>query len=133
MALSGNEENKIQRAKTRVLFILWALAGVGNPFAKGKIQPLTLAKEKVSDYHEIFAALVEDGAIVLTKYRSSKNVTLTQVGYELLSNWLRSPDFKFQGAIGGRVGNYLLKWIAHMPNAAIASDTSTDESVVAEG
>jgi len=35
--------------------------------------------------------------------------------------------------IGAKLGNYLVKWIAHVPNVAIASDTSTDESVVAEG
>jgi hypothetical protein len=51
-----------------------------------------------------------------------------------LGEYLRSPDFEFEGTqIGARMGNYLVKWIAHVPTVAIASDSSTDEAVVAEG
>ena len=136
MALIGSDENKIERAKTRVLLVLWAdeKGGVDKALPKGKIKPLERTKEKPSDYDEIFAALEADGAITLTKYKSSKNVTLTQVGYGLLGDLLRSPDFAFEGKqIGAKLGNYLVKWIAHVPVLAIASESSTDESVVAEG
>ncbi|MBD2149597.1 hypothetical protein H6F44_05575 [Pseudanabaena sp. FACHB-1277] len=136
MALIGNDENKIQRAKTRVLLVLWAVAGVDQALGKGKIEPLTRTKEKASDYDEVFAALEADGAIALTRLKNGniKNATLTQVGFELLGEYLRSPDFEFEGTqIGARMGNYLVKWIAHVPTVAIASDSSTDEAVVAEG
>ena len=136
MALIGNDENKIQRAKTRVLLVLWAVAGVDQALGKGKIEPLTRTKEKASDYDEVFAALEADGAIALTRLKNGniKNAMLTQVGFELLGEYLRSPDFEFEGTqIGARMGNYLVKWIAHVPTVAIASDSSTDEAVVAEG
>ena len=135
MPLTGNDENKIQRAKTRVLLVLWALGGINNALGKGKIKPLASRKEKSEDYDEVFAALEEDGAIALTKQKGGKikDVTLTQVGYGLFGDWLRSPDFEFEGTqIGAELGNYLVKWIAHVPKLAIASDSSTDESVVAE-
>ena len=93
MALAGNDENKFQRAKTRVLLVLWALGGIDNALGKSKIKPLARTNEKPADYDEIFAALEEDGAIALTKQKNGKikNVTLTQVGYGLLGDWLRSP------------------------------------------
>jgi hypothetical protein len=136
MALIGSDENKIQRAKTRVLLLLWAIAGIGNSLGKARILPLTRTKEKAADYDEVFAALEADGAIALTRQKGGKikSVTLTQVGYGLLGDLLRSPDFEFEGTqIGAKLGNYLVKWIAHVPMVAIASDSSTDESVVAEG
>jgi hypothetical protein len=135
MALIGSDENKIQRAKTRVLLVLWAIAGIDNSLGKGKILPLTRTKEKAADYDEVFAALEEGGAIALTRQKAGKikDVTLTQVGYGLLGDLLRSPDFEFEGTqIGAKMGNYLVKWIAHVPTLAIASESSSDESVVAE-
>jgi len=127
MALIGSDENKIQRAKTRVLLVLWALAGVDNALGKGKILPLTRTKEKSADYDEVFAALEADGAIALTRYKAGKikDVSLTQVGYGLLGDWLRSPDFEFEGTqIGAKLGNYLVKWIAHVPNAPVAAESA---------
>ena len=127
MALSGSDETKIQRAKTRVLLVLWALGGVDSALGKGKIQPLTRTKEKSGDYDEVFAALEADGAIALTKQKNGniKNVTLTQVGYGLLSDYLRSPDFEFEGTqIGAKMGNYLVKWIAHVPNAPVVAESA---------
>ncbi len=127
MALSGNEENKIQRAKTRVLLVLWALAGIDKALGKGKILPLTRTKEKSSDYDEVFAALEADGAIALTRQKGGKikSVTLTQVGYGLLGDWLRSPDFEFEGTqIGAKLGNYLVKWIAHVPSAPVVAESA---------
>ncbi len=120
MTLSGNDENKIERAKTRVLLVLWGLGGIGNVVGKGKIQPLTRGKEKSADYDEIFAALEEGGAIALTKQKNGKikGVTLTQVGCGLLAEMLRS--FEFEGTqIGARMGNYLVKWIANYPAAPV--------------
>jgi hypothetical protein len=131
MALIGSDENKIERAKTRVLLVLWALAGVDGALGKGKILPLTRTKEKAADYDEVFAALEEGGAIALTRQKAGKikNVTLTQVGYGLLGDLLRSPDFEFEGTqIGAEMGNYLVKWIAHVPTLAIVSDSSTEET-----
>jgi hypothetical protein len=127
MALSGNEENKIQRAKTRVLLVLWAMGGIDGVVGKGKIQPLTRKDEKSADYDEVFAALEADGAIALTRYKAGKikNVTLTQVGYGLLGECLRSPDFEFEGTqIGAKMGNYLLKWIANVPNASVVAESA---------
>ncbi|OIP74869.1 MAG: hypothetical protein AUK48_08885 [Oscillatoriales cyanobacterium CG2_30_44_21] len=127
MALIGSDENKIQRAKTRVLLVLWALAGVDNTLGKGKILPLTRTKEKSADYDEIFAALEADGAIALTRLKNDKikNATLTQVGYGLLGEYLRSPDFEFEGTqIGAKMGNYLVKWIAHVPNAPVVAESA---------
>ena len=127
MALIGSDENKIERAKTRVLLVLWAIVGIGNSLGKGKILPLTRTKEKAADYDEVFAALEADGAIALTRKKGGniKDVTLTQVGYGLLGDWLRSPDFKFEGTqIGAKLGNYLVKWIAHVPNAPVVAESA---------
>ncbi len=127
MALIGSDENKIQRAKTRVLLVLWAIVGIDNSLGKGKILPLTRTKEKAADYDEVFAALEADGAIALTRYKAGKikNVTLTQVGYGLLGDWLRSPDFEFEGTqIGAKLGNYLVRWIAHVPNAPVVAESA---------
>ena len=127
MALSGNDENKIERAKTRVLLVLWAIAGIDNSLGKGKILPLTRTKEKAADYDEVFAALEADGAIALTRQKGGKikSVTLTQVGYGLLGDLLRSPDFEFEGTqIGAKLGNYLVKWIAHVPNAPVVAESA---------
>jgi hypothetical protein len=112
MALIGSDENKIQRAKTRVLLVLWAIAGIDNSLGKGKILPLTRTKEKAADYDEVFAALEADGAIALTRQKGGKikNVTLTQVGYGLLGDWLRSLGFEGK-QIGAKMGEYLVKWI----------------------
>ena len=118
-----------------MLLVLWAVAGIDNALGKGKILPLTRTKEKSADYDEVFAALEEDGAIALTRQKAGKikSVTLTQVGYGLLADLLRSPDFEFEGTqIGAKLGNYLVKWIAHVPTLSISSDTSTGESVAAE-
>ena len=126
MALIGSDENKIQRAKTRVLLVLWALAGIDNSLGKGKIQPLTRTKEKSADYDEVFELLEADGAIALTRQKAGKvkSVTLTQVGYGLLGDLLRSPDFEFEGTqIGAKLGNYLVKWIAHVPNAPVVAES----------
>ncbi|MEI6332262.1 MAG: hypothetical protein WCP16_23730 [Pseudanabaena sp. ELA645] len=132
MALIGSDENKIQRAKTRVLLVLWGVTKLKESLSdadkkknelptKGELK-LTRTGEKSADYDEIFEALEADGAITLTKYKTSKNVTLTQVGYGLLGDWLRSPDFKFEGTqIGARMGNFLVKWIASVPNAPVVA------------
>ncbi len=124
MALIGSDENKIQRAKARVLLVLWAIGGIDNSLGKGKILPLTRTKEKSADYDEVFDSLDADGAIALTRQKGGKikNVTLTQVGYGLLGDLLRSPDFEFEGTqIGAKMGNYLVKWIAHVPNVSVAN------------
>lgn len=132
MALIGSDENKIQRAKTRLLLVLWGVTKLKESLSdtdkkknelptKGDLK-LTRAGEKSADYDEIFEALEADGAIALTRQKSGKikNVTLTQVGYGLLGDWLRSPDFEFEGTqIGAKLGNYLVKWIAHVPNAPV--------------
>jgi len=80
MALIGSDDNKIQCAKTRVLLVLWAMAGIDNSPGKGKIQPLTMTKEKSADYDEVLEA---DGAIALTRQKGGKvkSVALTQVDY----------------------------------------------------
>ena len=127
MALIGSDENKIERAKTRVLLVLWAIVGIDNSLGKGKILPLTRTKEKAADYDEVFAALETDGAIALTRQKGGKikDVTLTQVGYGLLGDLLRSPDFEFEGTqIGAKLGNYLVKWIAHVPNAPVVAESA---------
>ena len=127
MALIGSDENKIERAKTRVLLVLWAIVGIGNSLGKGKILPLTRTKEKAADYDEVFAALEADGAIALTRQKGGKikDVTLTQVGYGLLGDLLRSPDFEFEGTqIGARMGNHLVKWITHVPNAPVVAESA---------
>jgi hypothetical protein len=56
-----------------------------------------------------------------------KDVTLTQVGYGLLGDLLRSPDFEGT-QIGAKLGNYLVKWIAHVPSFSV----SVGESVYAK-
>jgi hypothetical protein len=112
MTLKGSFDN----ARARTLLVLWALGGLDQAVAKGKIQPLTRTSEKPADYDAVFESLAGDEAIILTKQKNGKikNVLLTHTGYELLGNWLRSPDFEFEGTqIGARLGNYLLKWIAH--------------------
>lgn len=137
MALIGSDENKIQRAKTRLLLVLWGVTKLKESLSdtdkkknelptKGDLK-LTRAGEKSADYDEIFEALEADGAIALTRQKGGKikNVTLTQVGYGLLGDWLRSPDFEFEGTqIGAKLGNYLVKWIAHVPNAPVVAESA---------
>jgi hypothetical protein len=141
MALIGSDENKIQRAKTRLLLVLWGVTKLKESLSdtdkkknelptKGDLK-LTRAGEKSGDYDEVFAALEADGAIALTRQKGGKikNVTQTQVGYGLLGDWLRSPDFEFEGTqIGAKLGNYLVKWIAHVPSFSV----SVGESVYAK-
>ncbi len=127
MALTGSDENKIQRAKTRLLLVLWGVTKLKESLpdadkkknelpTKGELT-LTRKGEKSADYNEIFAALEADGAIALVRKKNGeiKNATLTQVGFELLGGYLRSPDFGFESGIGAKMGNYLVKWIANAP------------------
>jgi len=118
MTLKGSIDN----AKVRVLLMLWGVAGVDQALTKGKMKPLELSQERAGDYDAVFAALEADGAITVKRQKSGRisNVVLTPTGYELLGNWLRSPDFGFEGTqVSAKLGNYLLKWIAHT-GAAVA-------------
>lgn len=87
------------QTRTRLLLALWDLAGTQQEVMKGQLTKRIVSKtKKVADYQGIFEELQEQGAIAISK----KGYSLTSPkGLEVLSEDLRSGDFKFEGTIVG--------------------------------
>jgi len=104
------------QAQTRLLLALWELGGAKQEVNKGKLHDRIKSKDKkIADFKDIFAELEEKGAIVISK----KGYTLASPqGLEVLSEGLKSADFKFEGTIVGTwAANALVKWIGEMDGA----------------
>ncbi|BDA72166.1 hypothetical protein CAL7716_063320 [Calothrix sp. PCC 7716] len=110
------------QSKTRLLLALWDLGATKQEVKKGDLTKRIVTKgKKVADYQNVFSELEKQGAIIVSK----KGYSLaTPEGLEVLSQGLRSSDFRFEGTIVGTwAANALLKWIGEMngtvPNTSI--------------
>jgi hypothetical protein len=106
------------QAATRLLLALWELGGAKQEVNKGKLHDRIKSKDKkIADFKEIFEDLEQKGAIVISK----KGYTLTSPqGLAVLSEGLKSGDFKFEGTIVGTwAANALIKWIGEMDGADV--------------
>ncbi|MBW4476516.1 MAG: hypothetical protein KME54_06490 [Tolypothrix brevis GSE-NOS-MK-07-07A] len=106
------------QAATRLLLALWELGGAKQEVNKGKLHDRIKSKDKkIADFKEIFDELKQKGAIVISK----KGYTLASPqGLAVLSEGLKSGDFKFEGTIVGTwAANALIKWIGEMDGADV--------------
>ncbi|BAU11955.1 hypothetical protein LEP3755_24790 [Leptolyngbya sp. NIES-3755] len=105
MALQGTEA----QAKTRFLLALWDVSDRQSEIKKSNLfKQLTRTKEKQSDYKPIYQALIEAKAIEDV----SSFLKLTVIGQQLLSEGLKSAEFKFDDrATSATTANPLLRWI----------------------
>ncbi len=110
------------QAKTRLLLALWDLGAAKQEVKKGELTKRIVTKsKKVADYQSIFKELEEKGAIAISKKGYS---LVSPLGLEVLSEGLKSSDFRFEGAIVGTwTANALLKWIGEI-NGAVATTAS---------
>ncbi|MBD2609493.1 hypothetical protein H6G81_34655 [Scytonema hofmannii FACHB-248] len=106
------------QAATRLLLALWELGGAKQEVNKGKLHDRIKSKEKkIADFKDIFEDLEKKGAIAISK----KGYTLASPqGLAVLSEGLKSGDFKFEGTIVGTwAANALIKWIGEMDGADV--------------
>jgi hypothetical protein len=106
------------QAATRLLLALWELGGAKQEVNKGKLHDRIKSKDKkIADFKEIFEDLEQKGAIAISK----KGYTLASPqGLAVLSEGLKSGDFKFEGTIVGTwAANALIKWIGEMDGADV--------------
>lgn len=104
------------QAQTRLLLALWELGGAKQEVNKGKLHDRIKSKDKkIADFKDIFAELEKKGAIAISK----KGYFLeSPQGLEVLSEGLKSADFKFEGTIVGTwAANALVRWIGEMDGA----------------
>lgn len=72
----------------------------------------------------ILQQLEKEAAIALSKNNRSVKVSLTNKGLELLSERLKSPEFKYKAnVVGAKTANALLKWMRQM-NGTVSSSTA---------
>ena len=124
--MSQKLQNMTNQAQTRLLLALWELGGAKQEVNKGKLHDRIKSKDKkIADFKDIFAELEEKGAIVISK----KGYTLASPqGLEVLSEGLKSGDFKFEGTIVGTwAANALIKWIGEMDGAVASADVPVNE------
>lgn len=113
------------QAQTRLLLALWELGGAKQEVNKGKLHDRIKSKDKkIADFKDIFAELEEKGAIAISK----KGYTLASPqGLAVLSEGLKSADFKFEGTIVGTwAANALVRWIGEMDGAVGGADVPVD-------
>ncbi|MDF5735524.1 MULTISPECIES: hypothetical protein [unclassified Nostoc] len=109
------------QTRTRLLLALWDLGGTQQEVKKGQFTKRIVSKsQKVADYQGIFEELQSQGAIAI----STKGYSLTSgKGLEVLSEGLRTGDFKFEGTIVGTwAANALVRWISQIDVALTGSD-----------
>ncbi|MBN3892868.1 MAG: hypothetical protein HWQ43_28355 [Nostoc sp. JL31] len=111
----------LKNTSTRLLLALWDLGGMQQEVKKGQLTKRIVSKsQKVADYQGIFEELQKQGAIAISK----KGYSLTSgKGLEVLSEGLRSGEFKFEGTIVGTwAANALVKWISQVDVAVDSAD-----------
>lgn len=113
MTIHESSEIDVSNANTRLLLALWDMGGLEVAVKKSDLLDRTKkSREKSSDYQPILETLAEQEAIAISKQSRSVYIDMTAVGKQVLSNGLKSNDFKFGGTqVGSRVANALLKWI----------------------
>ena len=109
------------QAQTCLLLALWELGGAKQEVNKGKLHDRIKSKDKkVADFQDIFAELEKKGAIAISKKGYSLE---SPQGLEVLSEGLKSADFKFEGTIVGTwAANALVRWIGEMDGAVAGVD-----------
>lgn len=109
------------QAQTRLLLALWELGGAKQEVNKGKLHERIKSKDKkVADFKDIFAELEKKGAIAISKKGYSLQ---SPQGLAVLSEGLKSGDFKFEGTIVGTwAANALVKWIGEMDGAVTGAN-----------
>ncbi|MGG6265260.1 hypothetical protein ACQ4M3_13620 [Leptolyngbya sp. AN03gr2] len=97
------------QAKTRLLLTVWDANDRQSEFKKSDLlKTLIRAKEKRSDYEPIYQALIQAKAIE----GDNNSPKLTAIGQRLLSEGLKSVDFKFDDrSTSAKTANPLLRWI----------------------
>ncbi len=124
-------KNAVQ-TRTRLLLALWDLGGTQQEVMKGQLTKRIVSKtKKVADYQSIFEELLAQGAIAISK----KGYSLTSPkGLEILSEGLKSSDFRFEGTIVGTwAANALVKWISQIEVAVAGADVPVNgKSALAE-
>jgi hypothetical protein len=116
--VSQKLQNMTNQAATRLLLALWELGGAKQEVNRGKLHDRIKSKDKkIADFKEIFEDLEQKGAIAISK----KGYTLASPqGLAVLSEGLKSGDFKFEGTIVGTwAANALIKWIGEMDGADV--------------
>ncbi|MBW4610677.1 MAG: hypothetical protein KME22_26560 [Hassallia sp. WJT32-NPBG1] len=113
------------QAQTRLLLALWDLGGAKQEVKKGDLTKRIVAKgKKVADFKDIFAELEKKGAIAISKKGYSLE---SPQGLEVLSQGLKSADFKFEGTIVGTwAANALVRWIGKMDGAVASTSAPTN-------
>ncbi|MBW4449626.1 MAG: hypothetical protein KME38_22970 [Spirirestis rafaelensis WJT71-NPBG6] len=113
------------QAQTRLLLALWELGGAKQEVNKGKLHERIKSKDKkVADFKDIFAELEKKGAIAISKKGYSLE---SPQGLEVLSEGLKSADFKFEGTIVGTwAANALVRWIGEMDGAVASTSAPTN-------
>lgn len=99
------------QAKTRLLLALWDMGGLKEGVKKGELtKRIQRTDEKAGDYQVIFEQLDKAGAIEI----SNNRISLSDKGVQILGEGLKSADFTFDGQIGGKTANALLRWFREM-------------------
>lgn len=99
------------QAKTRLLLALWDMGGLKEGVKKGELtKRIQRTDEKAGDYQVIFEQLDKAGAIEI----SNNRISLSDKGVQILDEGLKSADFTFDGQIGGKTANALLRWFREM-------------------
>ncbi|WP_191762406.1 hypothetical protein [Komarekiella delphini-convector] len=109
------------QTRTCLLLALWDLGGTHKEVMKGQLTKRIVSKtKKVADFQSTFEELQKQGAIAISK----KGYSLTSPkGLEVLSEGLRSGDFRLEGTIVGTwVANALVKWISQIDVAVLGAD-----------
>ncbi|MBD0261364.1 MAG: hypothetical protein ICV78_01190 [Tolypothrix sp. Co-bin9] len=124
-AVSKKLQDMATQAQTRLLLALWELGGAKQEVNKGKLHDRIKSKDKkVADFKDIFAELEKKGAIAISKKGYSLE---SPQGLEVLSQGLKSADFKFEGTIVGTwAANALVRWIGEMDSAVVSTSAPTN-------
>ena len=117
-------------AEIRLLLSIWGLVDSGEkPTTKGNFFPSFSGKDrnvKNAEYREAFQALIDGGAIAMSKVKSAVNYSLTDAGLQRLADGLRSPDFSFEGAtlVSSRLANAALRWFQQNSGEAVSVESA---------
>ncbi|MDM9382329.1 hypothetical protein QUB80_16615 [Chlorogloeopsis sp. ULAP01] len=116
---------KEAQTQTRLLLALWDLGGTKQEIKKGELTKRVVQKgKKAADYQGIFKNLEKKGAISISKKGYS---LVSPNGLDILSEGLKSSDFKFEGTIVGTwAANALLKWISQVNGTVVGAAASVN-------
>ncbi|MGH1394670.1 MAG: hypothetical protein ACRAVC_11635 [Trichormus sp.] len=124
---SGKDSLQSAKTKTRLLLALWDLGGTQQEVKKGQLNKRILSKgKKAADYQGVFEELQKQGTISISKTGYSLT---SPKGVKVLSDALRSGEFKFDGTIVGTwAANALVKWIGQIDIAEVSTSTPANGS-----